>query len=470
MLEDASYPFLRPPARSPRATATFCPGHLVRKIRLRHRFHRHSLQPGSILPASILLYSILASAVLLVTGCGGSGSPAKTTAPLSIAPTITTQPASQTMLLGRSATFTVAATGTAPLFYQWYRNGVAVSNGNATTFLTPVVTAADNNTTYSVTVTNSAGSVQSAVATLQTGPRAPMLGDLRYLQWEQVPLLSEIGNQYGGVGTEIDGDTVTGTGSLPDPLSIGSFAPYGGSSGNFPSCYWDAENTGIDPEVQILPLMDIFTFGTVIPALGESYAQYLQSVAIPNGVIISMDYHPSCQQIGILQLSTPLSTEPNFDQRMELVDPANLQAQVAADGAASRIVSAATYDKISGKFVLLSYGWQGDTSTAYEAKTLIAQAANVLADAEELANEGYFISACGGDDTGGYALIGMRVMGDSMPRPWYANTGTTNPGDLNHPTSGNLPTLADPAPITPVFFIEEATTNQPETIYNFSEQ
>ncbi len=31
MQEDASYPFLRPPARSPRATATHCPGHLVRK-------------------------------------------------------------------------------------------------------------------------------------------------------------------------------------------------------------------------------------------------------------------------------------------------------------------------------------------------------------------------------------------------------------------------------------------------------
>ena len=437
----------------------------MRKFRLRHRFHHHSLQI-----ASILLYSILASAFLLVTGCGGSGSPAKTRTPLSIAPTITTQPASQTMLLGRSATFTVAATGTAPLFYQWYRNGVAVSNGNTTTFLTPVVTAADNNTTYSVTVTNSAGSEQSAVATLQTGPRAPMLGDLRYLQWEQVPLLSEIGNQYGGVATEIDGDTVTGTGSLPDPLSIGSGAPYGGSFGNFPSCYWSAENTGIDPEVQILPLMDIFTFGTVIPALGESYAQYLQSVAIPNGVIISMDYHPSCQQIGILQLSTPLSTEPNFDQRMELVDPANLQAQVAADGAASRIVSAATYDRISGKFVLLSYGWQGDTSTAYEAKTLIAQAANVLADAEQLANEGYFISACGGDDTGGYALIGMRVMGDTTPRPWHADTYTIF-NNTNNSASGNLPTPADPAPTSPVLSIDEAATNsQPETSYNFVEQ
>ena len=69
MQEDASYPFLRPPARSPRATATLCPGHPMRNFRLRYGFHHHSLQFGS-----TLLCSILASAALLVTGCGGGTS------------------------------------------------------------------------------------------------------------------------------------------------------------------------------------------------------------------------------------------------------------------------------------------------------------------------------------------------------------------------------------------------------------
>src|SRR6266404_3744146 len=40
-----------------------------------------------------------------------------------VAPTITTQPANQTVTAGQTATFTVVATGTAPLSYQWQKNG-----------------------------------------------------------------------------------------------------------------------------------------------------------------------------------------------------------------------------------------------------------------------------------------------------------------------------------------------------------
>src|SRR5229473_2748645 len=40
-----------------------------------------------------------------------------------VAPTITTQPASQTVTAGQTATFSVVAAGTAPLSYQWQKNG-----------------------------------------------------------------------------------------------------------------------------------------------------------------------------------------------------------------------------------------------------------------------------------------------------------------------------------------------------------
>src|SRR5258708_16556784 len=39
-----------------------------------------------------------------------------------VAPSITTQPASRTVTAGQTAAFTVAATGTAPLTYQWKKN------------------------------------------------------------------------------------------------------------------------------------------------------------------------------------------------------------------------------------------------------------------------------------------------------------------------------------------------------------
>ena len=38
-------------------------------------------------------------------------------------------------------------------------------------------------------------------------------------------------------------------------------------------------------------------------------------------------------------------------------------------------------------------------------------------EAQTLANQGYFIGAVGGNDTDGYLIVGMRVQGDTMPRP-----------------------------------------------------
>src|SRR5205823_9064840 len=67
-----------------------------------------------------------------------------------VAPTITTQPASQTVTAGQTATFTVTATGTAPLSYQWQKNGTAIGAATAASYTTPATTAADNGDRYSV--------------------------------------------------------------------------------------------------------------------------------------------------------------------------------------------------------------------------------------------------------------------------------------------------------------------------------
>lgn len=88
------------------------------------------------------------------------GSPAVT------APTITTQPASQTVTAGQTAAFSVAASGTAPLSYQWAMNGTAISGANSASYTTPATTSANNGSQFAVTVSNSAGSVTSAAATL----------------------------------------------------------------------------------------------------------------------------------------------------------------------------------------------------------------------------------------------------------------------------------------------------------------
>src|SRR5438874_1963602 len=83
-----------------------------------------------------------------------------------VAPTITTQPASQTVSAGQTATFTVTAAGTAPLSYQWQMNGTAIGAATAASYTTPATTAADNGNQFTVVVSNAAGSVTSNAAAL----------------------------------------------------------------------------------------------------------------------------------------------------------------------------------------------------------------------------------------------------------------------------------------------------------------
>src|SRR5205807_3120724 len=73
-----------------------------------------------------------------------------------VAPTITTQPASQTVTAGQTATFTVTATGTAPLSYQWQKNGTAIGAATAASYTTPATTASDNGNQFTVVVSNAA--------------------------------------------------------------------------------------------------------------------------------------------------------------------------------------------------------------------------------------------------------------------------------------------------------------------------
>jgi hypothetical protein len=83
-----------------------------------------------------------------------------------VAPTITTQPANQTVTAGQTASFTVVAAGTAPLSYQWQKNGANIAGATAASYTTPVTTTADSGSTFRAVVTNTAGTAASAAATL----------------------------------------------------------------------------------------------------------------------------------------------------------------------------------------------------------------------------------------------------------------------------------------------------------------
>ena len=104
---------------------------------------------------------------LAACGGGGGGSAGDTAAPTVEKPAITAPPASQTVEAGKTATFTVTATGGETLAYQWKKNGVDIPSATASTYTTPVTaSSADNGAKYSVAVSNSAGTTTSSDATL----------------------------------------------------------------------------------------------------------------------------------------------------------------------------------------------------------------------------------------------------------------------------------------------------------------
>ncbi|MGC1368103.1 MAG: immunoglobulin domain-containing protein, partial [Candidatus Acidiferrum sp.] len=90
-----------------------------------------------------------------------------TVSPAVVAPTITSQPANESVVVGQTATFSVVATGTAPLSYQWQKNGANISGAGAANYVTAAATSADNGSNFQVVVSNSNGSITSSVATLK---------------------------------------------------------------------------------------------------------------------------------------------------------------------------------------------------------------------------------------------------------------------------------------------------------------
>ncbi len=80
--------------------------------------------------------------------------------PAIAAPTITKFPVSQTATVGQSVTFSVEATGTAPLSYQWYRGATAIAGATANTYTIPSVAAADAGV-YAIAVTDATGTTRT---------------------------------------------------------------------------------------------------------------------------------------------------------------------------------------------------------------------------------------------------------------------------------------------------------------------
>lgn len=115
-------------------------------------------------------YRVTLTAIAAYDTSGTYGTPVGTTGSVTYlaattAPGITTQPSSVTVTAGNSASFTVVASGTAPLTYQWSKGGNAISGATSATYSIANAQSSDAGS-YTVVVSNSAGSATSSAATL----------------------------------------------------------------------------------------------------------------------------------------------------------------------------------------------------------------------------------------------------------------------------------------------------------------
>ncbi len=95
------------------------------------------------------------------------------TPPTPSAPTFTSQPSNQSVLLGDQATFSISVNGYPTPSLQWQKNGVNISGASGSSYTTPVLGVGDNGGSFRCVASNSLGTVTSNPAVLTvTAPAA----------------------------------------------------------------------------------------------------------------------------------------------------------------------------------------------------------------------------------------------------------------------------------------------------------
>jgi hypothetical protein len=251
--------------------------------------------------------------------------------------------------------------------------------------------------------------------------RAPRQGDLRFQQVDADSTVNGYG-KFVGTSTAIDGRMAQSFGS-----SVGT------------SFFVGPGNCAIPPSQDGLGCAWFFTSIPVAnPGLSAAYAgdfydsfsQDLQGgwPAFGNGllptsshsVITSLDLEPADILFALAWVQD--EAQDGFTAFQRTVAPADLASAAAAEGAASRVITAISHN--AGQITYFAYAWQSDTTTTYETRIATGSVAAVVGQAADLAAQGYIITATGiVDDSGTVVLVGTRVAGDTAPRPFMAAQG-----------------------------------------------
>ncbi len=191
-----------------------------------------------------------------VTITNGAGTATSQTATLTVnfAPSITTQPLSQILYLGQPTTFTVLVTGQPTPTFQWRKNGTAI-NGATTASYTISSPGVNDSGKYTVSVSNSVGSVTSDTAAFYARIKSISAGGNHSMVLKTDGTLWAFGeNSHGQLG---DGTTTNSSTAKQIMDSVQSIAAGGFHSlilktnNTLFSCGWNGngqlgDGTGID--------------------------------------------------------------------------------------------------------------------------------------------------------------------------------------------------------------------------------
>jgi hypothetical protein len=251
-------------------------------------------------------------------------------------PTISTNPASITIPEGNSATFTVSAGGTQPLFYQWYYTNsgtlLAIDGANSSSLTTNFVPVSASGSQFFVVVTNgaqTANAVTSSIAMLTVTSSVPIVTNIAYLHTLHNAnyALTDTTNLY-----QVEGIVTTS----------GDLVSSGGQSAFF------QDDTGG---------MDLFFFSTVpgltLPNIGDRIRVTGQLSQFNGALEIQLTENPA-HKIEVLSSGNPLPAPKPFDFSAG-IDP-NVMEGYITNG--SSIVSA-----VEGSYVIVSNVFLGTTNS-----------------------------------------------------------------------------------------------------------